>query len=270
MRKMTLDEIKSVELEMLRYLDNICKTDHIDYMLIGGSLLGAIRHNGFIPWDDDIDIILTMENYDKLFSVLKNIKHEHFKLLHYSIQKDCYHPFMKFVDTRTCVKEKNKKEISNYGVFIDIFGYFKFPENINEGKKHFKKINYLRKNMGRCSDKKLIYNFSFKNILRIPLKIKSKVIGMNYYMNKYDKVMRKYSNTNTHFMVSNWPVYSYEHEIQEYDNLKDVCCHNFEDINALIPVQYDKILTKLYGNYMELPPVEKRISNHDMEVYWRD
>lgn len=105
-------EHKEILLQLLREFIKICNNNDIKYSLIGGSLIGVIRHGGMIPWDDDIDIILREEEFEKLEKVIMNYKNDRYKFVNYQSSKDNYYPFYKFIDSYTVLEEekiKNKK-----------------------------------------------------------------------------------------------------------------------------------------------------------------
>ena len=120
MKELTNEELRGIQLEQLKYIDRICRENGIEYTLAGGSLIGAIRHGGYIPWDDDIDIELTRPHYDHLISVLMDqLPNEKYALLHYKV-RETYLPFAKLYDTRTSFTSKIDNLNRGTGVFLDI------------------------------------------------------------------------------------------------------------------------------------------------------
>ena len=132
MKEISLDERKEIELEILLYVTRLCEKNRIDYSLCGGSLIGAIRHGGFIPWDDDIDIFLTRENYKKLIDLLKDDLH--YKLYAPETTENYLYGFCKLMDKRTVIYSEYDEEIGTpeLGVFIDIYPVDLIPENKKE------------------------------------------------------------------------------------------------------------------------------------------
>ena len=269
-KKIELDEMKKIQVEMLKYIDQVCKENQIKYFLIGGSLIGAIRHNGFIPWDDDIDIALTREDYNKLLNILKEESNKRYKLLDHSTQADYFYPFAKLVDSRTTMIENKFKNIENYGVYIDIFAYHGLPSNEKEKNKQYKKIKSLQRKIFHCSLKNPYNSNFFKNVLKFPFVTYARLIGPNKILRKYDKVLNKYSVIDNEYAISNWPIYKKQSEIQNSKNLEKVVYHQFENIEALILSEYDQFLKTTFGEYMKLPPESERKSNHDINVCWKE
>lgn len=124
MKEMTLQELHEVQLAMLDAVDNYCRLNHLRYSLGGGTLLGAVRHHGYIPWDDDIDIMMPRPDYEKF---MRYFKHEYYKLYDYRTDDTCGFSFAKLIDTRTIVQEYT----ITYSVFIDIFPIDGLPHQKN-------------------------------------------------------------------------------------------------------------------------------------------
>ena len=154
-KAMTLKEMQEVQIKILEYIDNICKKNNIEYFLIGGTLIGAVRHHNFIPWDDDIDIALTRENYEKLLIILKKEKHDRYELFDHSVNSSYFYPFAKVVDKRTELIENKFKEIDNYGVYVDIFAINGVPNDKRMQDKYYKKLKNLQR---------LIFYYSLKKV----------------------------------------------------------------------------------------------------------
>ena len=141
MRELTKDDIKARQIEILKYFKNTCEELGLRYSLAYGTLLGAVRHGGYIPWDDDIDVCMPREDYDKLCSALRE-KDGRFYLLDIHKNKDYYQNFAKIMDTETIFvrDDKSIKDVKNYGINIDIFPYDNCPSDVNEYNNHRKRI----------------------------------------------------------------------------------------------------------------------------------
>lgn len=266
MNKITDIEQKKLLIEMLTYIHNICKKNNIDYTLIGGSLIGAVREKGIIPWDDDIDIILLKDDYDKLISILSKEK-EKYTILTHDIQKDYYYPFAKLVDNNTVLYEHNQKKISNYGVFLDIFYYNKIPNNKKIQKKYMKKLYFLKQLITGFAYEKENKNISLKKKIRNLL---SNIIGIDKIIKMYTNHITKFNNTECDNLVSCWPVYGLEKEIQNGNDFIDYIDVDFSNNKAMITKKYDNVLKKTFGDYMKRPPKEKQCTTHSFEMYWKE
>lgn len=267
MNKIPIEQQKQIMLNILKYFDKVCRENNIQYSLIGGSLIGAVRHKGIIPWDDDIDVILSRNNYNKIINILKNDKSSDYKLMSCDINSSYHFPFCKLIDVSTIVVEPTLREqIDGYGVFIDIFCYNNLPNNEKIRKRYFKRIQMYGNLLSRKNYKKGEY---FRNILRLGKNIVSKLCGYKRILKKLDRIFDNLNDIETEFVVSSWPIYSYQKEIQLRSNTLEYINVQFEDMIAMIYKNYDPILKTTFGDYMKLPPEEKRI-NHGLIAYWRD
>lgn len=260
---------KELLLDMLLYIDNICRNNNIKYSLLGGTMIGAVRHKGFIPWDDDIDIVLDKDNYNKLINILKSNNNDMYDIF---LPNETYsYPlqFAKLINTKTILKEKSSiDEIKNYGLFLDIFTYNNVPDEEDERIRHYNKCHYYQNSLVRV--KLNAGNPSFlKKIKRLTKNIYLSIFGYKKHLKKLLELYDKYSMINTKFVMSNNPVYGISKEIQYSDDIKEYIDIDFEGHKVMIFKNYDNILKRSYGDYMKLPPECKRI-NHNLEVYWKN
>lgn len=263
MKKIDLEEQKKILVEILKYIDDVCEENNIKYSLVCGSLIGAVRHKGIIPWDDDIDIGLLPEEYDKLMKVLAN-NNDRYILL--DPEKNCnyYYPFAKLVDSRTSMVEKGVKSIDNYGIYVDIFRYDYVSNNEFIRKLHYKRLIFIQTLFSRAMlDPKNIKRLKSKLII-----IFARIIGVNYFRNKHMRLCRNKNKTD--YVLINWPEYGFNKEIMKTINFKKYQKVKFENIKAMILTDYDEVLRTMFGDYMQLPPEEDRVARHDTEIYWRD
>ena len=272
MKKIKLDEIKRVETNILKYIDDVCTKNNIPYFIYAGTLIGAIRHKGFIPWDDDIDIALTRENYVKLIELLKKDNNVRYKVFDHETQSNYFYPFAKIVDTDTIVYEKNFYKIDNYGLYVDIFALDFVPENEKLKEKHYKNVKKKQRLIFYYAKKK----FEEKNIIKLFVKSLvrryAKIKGLDKILNEYNTVCMEYNNDdkNCKYMLNNWSLSKYDRAFLNREAIESgISRAKFEDIEVNIPNGYDSILRAHYGNYMELPPEDERI-NHCMEAYWKE
>ena len=267
MRDISVDELKSIELEMLKFIDEVCKKEGLRYFLCGGTLLGAVRHQGFIPWDDDIDIFMPRLDYEKLIELTKNSKE--YRLLS-EVDDGYYYNFGKLVDTRTTMIEEECEQIRNFGVYIDIFPLDGMPNDEKECMRHFKKLDKRRHRITSFSKGKprirknifaLFYNWYYY--------ITNKFTGIKKEQEKYINIAKQYAYDDSVY------VYATGGAFKEKDIFPRAWLSNgteliFEGIKFQAPIKYDKYLRQLYGDYMELPPVEKRISHHHFVAHYTD
>lgn len=259
-----IDEHKTILKNIFEYINEVCRQNNIKYSLIGGSLIGAVRNGGIIPWDDDIDIILTKPEYDRLIEVLKGRKGRYIVL---TPEDNTYrYPFAKVVDSKTELVEPEIKKIDNYGVFIDVFYYVGLPEDNKKAIKYINKMKKYKKLLTVSSSTG--YNEHFiKRFVRI---IIGKIFNYKKVINGYIKYVNKYPFNDAKKVISVWPVYKPEKEIIEKKWLSSYTDILFENISSSIFSDYDDILKTTFGNYMTPPPEEKRVSHHNMVAYWRE
>lgn len=263
MKELNREEYKKILIEMLTYIDKICKENDIKYTLIGGTLIGAIRHKGMIPWDDDIDIGLINTEYDKLINILKKEKNDKYEVFDEDID-GYYYPYAKLISKNTIVEERNLRKISNYGVFIDIFKYNYTSNQKNKQKRHYRNIKIIGSFFGGY------FNLNPKHgiIKRIRRKI-CEIIGIKKILKVYKKEVEKFNSQKTNYLICNWPQYGAEREILPSKCFDKFIMTEFEGINVMITKEYDFMLKKLFGNYMIPPPEDKR-ENHNLKIYWRE
>lgn len=273
MKELTNEELRGIQLEQLKYIDQICRENGIEYTLAGGSLIGAIRHGGYIPWDDDIDIELTRPHYDHLISVLMNqLPNEKYALLHYKV-RETYLPFAKLYDTRTSFTSKIDNLNRGTGVFLDIFPMDILPDN-EEERQLFKK-EFLKKaiqltasnphGLDFASSSKKIY-FWGKLVLWMPQHIrfygKYRILA-----EKLDKFMQKYSNSDNQlisYLYTGYKKAIFPKDIwEEYEDVK------FEGLIARKLKNHEAYLTRQYGDYMKLPPENERVNHDYYKWYWK-
>lgn len=267
-KKISDNKQKRIMLEMLDYVDDICRRNGIKYSLIGGSLIGAIRHRGFVPWDDDIDIILTRTNYDKLVSIL-NEKDGKYQTLKTDDGGERF-GFTKLVDIRTQLLEFGHPELSdNYGIFIDIFCYYSTSNNYRERLSHYKKIKLLRSLMIRKTPF-AEGRFTIQDLRWACANVVAKILGCKRIKILFEGNMKRFEGKNSDYVVSNWPIYGFEKEIQLKKNTEEYIDVKFENLTVMIFKNYDEILRTSFGDYMQLPPESERIPKHNMTAWWRE
>lgn len=273
MREIELSELKTIQIDILKYIKKICNENGLRYYLCGGTLLGAIRHKGFIPWDDDIDIFMPMNDYKKFIELFNKNKvdNKNYVLFNPYYKKDYYYFFSKLADKRTILIENNRPRIDNLGVNIDIFPICGLP---NDKEEQIKFVNLLKENYKkffRLDD--VWWNYANNKVKRI---IKTIVRYPYYLLNKNKNIkseilnmMEKYSFENSDFVAFYFTIYNIEREITRKEVYSKTIDVKFEDDYFSAAIGYDEYLTNLYGDYMKLPPVEKRVTHHDFKAYWR-
>lgn len=255
-------------LKILKEVHKICEENNIKYFLSDGTLIGAIRHQGFIPWDDDLDIGMLREDYEKFCKIAPQILSENFILQNFQTDKGYGLQFGKVILKNTVWIEKVAKNTNRQwsGIYIDIFPY----DNITENKKMQKLINRLYIFIqGLILIKFKYINISNYESMAKKLKYVLKKIYLCTISKKLliyirDSICKRYLNKSK-TLVTKYGGNFYKNQ-NPYNFYKNLTLQNFEDTSFYIPKNYDKILKNLYGNYMEIPPIEKQ-RQHGIEYF---
>lgn len=259
-----LQELQKKECYILSSIHNLCKENNIEYFIIGGTALGAVRHKGFIPWDDDIDIGMTRENYERFLELSPDALGNDFIIADRKYEKNCPFPYAKVRLKRTKFIEYVNYGIKNIstGVYIDVFPFDKIPSDVDLYKKQFKKVQKYAKHYVIKKQKNLgapPQNFIqiIKTIIRRVAYYTFKIIPDNFILKKLRKEMTKYNKTNSQeYSCLFFPKLYTEYCKQE--TLYPLRDYEFENLIVKGPNDMDTYLTNHYGDYMKLPPPELR------------
>lgn len=265
LREIDINEIKQIELEMLIEFDAFCKKNNLRYYLAGGTLLGAIRHKGFIPWDDDIDLVMPREDYNKLLDMEKNVLSDDMSLITW--RNGSIYPFIKIINNKTLVYEyMNNKPTS---VWIDIFPIDKNPEDQRINRKFYKQMFYIRKSVEMSNARFGTGSSKLKTIRRSILHPFFSLIGTKKLCELTNKYAQKYKDTNSKYIGCVVWGYGEKEKVREDSFFKAIQVE-FEGHLFPAPSSYDEYLTNLYGDYMKLPPVGERVTRHDIKAYRKE
>lgn len=265
-----LKDFQNIELEILKYIDKICKKNDIKYSLCGGTLLGAIRHKGFIPWDDDIDIVMTRNDYERFLTIMDNTYKDgdKFKCLHYGNEEKYYYRFAKVVDLETKLEEIDFDNPENLGIFVDVFpvdglNIKKKKHIIHKADFYGRLLSYsCMKRMRKRNDSSLKYFIKKFICFRL-----AKMFKPEHWLNKYEKYVKSFKLADHEYC----DIYSGGMATKElfptrfFDEIIDV---EFEGLKFPAFKNYHEYLTNTYGDYMTPPPPEKQ-THHSVVAYKR-
>lgn len=261
----SIEELQDIELQILEYVHKVCEEQGYRYYLAYGTLIGAIRHKGFIPWDDDIDIVMPRDDYEKLQKFLLENKDENFEVMTYLNNKNYVYPFMKVIDKRTYLVEEDVRLEQNMGVYIDIF-----PLDGHEEDKEFrdKMTQLIKKRQLSCYTFKGIINKNnlINTLIRYVCIFLFYFSSTNRYIKKIDELAksRKISESKYIDYIVLKDIKSPNIKREWYNESIDV---EFNGKSFKAPKKYHEILTADYGDYMQLPPEEQRITHHSFKAW---
>ena len=258
-----LSTLRAIQLDMLREIDRICRKHNIKYYLSGGSMLGAVRHGGYIPWDDDIDVAFLRGEFERFKKVAPAELGEQYSYQSFT-NSDGYHYFFDRVtakDTYFASKYSDGYEMPK-GISVDIFVYDTVPDSKSAQRRHWKRLmrrrlfmNVRWKDEPRGSGKSRLISKLLLPILRLK--------SMDSYSASYDKATRKYEKRVTNTIMA--PATDHDwHECMPREWFTDVVPWKFEDVDTFLPKGYDGFLRNWYGDsYMTMLPLAKQQPYHD-------
>ncbi len=264
-----LNKIHKIELICLDELVRICDKHNINYFLIGGTLIGAVRHKGFIPWDDDIDIGMLRADYDKFIKICETEidKSKFFLQIPETDSNSADFELARLRINNTKFVQEHRKNLKTHeGFFVEIFPYDSIP---NSKIKSFL-YSYFFKILKRIVGIRMGYNYDLKNfIIRSIMHINvffSKVIPLSYLYNKVKNYHLNFDNINSQKVFLLAGAYSNKKETHLRETVSEYDFLEFEGKNYKVPKNYDLFLKEQYGDYMQLPPENERINKHPVAI----
>lgn len=259
--QLTLREVQLVELDIMIEFDKFCRNNNLRYSLVGGTLLGAVRHKGFIPWDDDIDVAMPRPDYEKLIEIISannNVLTDNIEVV-LDRGKSANLPYLKIIDKRTSVPPSVEAKVNH--LWIDVFPYDGCPNEEKQAKKHLKKAKHYRHIIVYNQFKMSHFKGAWK-LIYVVCSLYAKMYGMRRAIKNLVKLAKKYPfGDSSNIVCTVWGLYG-EGEIiskNSFDNLMEA---DFEDRKFYAMSNYDEYLSGIYGDYMTPPPENKRNSHH--------
>lgn len=269
MGDINLRELQLEELKILKEVTNILEINNLSYFAMFGTLIGCVRHNGFIPWDDDVDIAMPRSDYEKFLQLAEQILPSNLKVLHYSKNVFVPNKILRIENINTCmipldIEGNLRKEVA-HGVQIDIFPIDGIYANEKKAKKTIKKVRRMM-SIDTLFREKYYLGMSLKHrMLHFFIQPLSLILGKCFFIKKYNRLLSRIDRKKECF-ISNAGM----------DFCKPFICPDvfdsfeyakFENIQLRIPKNYDLFLKSCYGDYMKFPPIEEQIPLHTDYFY---
>jgi lipopolysaccharide cholinephosphotransferase len=264
LQEVSLDEMRKIQMDLLCAIHEFCQKEKIDYSLAYGTLIGAVRHKGFIPWDDDVDIMMTRPNYEK-FCAKFNAENSRYKILTCFNDKNYYWAIGRVIDTDTILPLDCARAKVDAGVFVDVFTVDGLPDDEKKRESYLKKISLMRF-LGHCVNNYMASS-SRKIFLAIPFFVAIyflRIFSPNFCAKILTKMVSKYSVENSELSFAS-TCDKYGNKIFPSSAFAEYIELPFEGKNFKAIKGYDAFLTSIYGDYMTPP---KRLE-HNFDVYYR-
>ncbi len=265
-------DLRKLQLEELKILDEfirICEKNNLKYYMIGGTLLGAIRHKGFIPWDDDVDMAMPREDYEKFLKLNKNEFGEGYELVTYENDKNYRYPWARITINTIKIINHMANIPREEKAWIDIIPLDGFPDSKIERFFHEIHLSFwwdLNQivQFDEMVDQKRKRNMIAKCAIKIASLFKwiGKIVNYKVCLKHLNKVLMKYPyNSKTKYIINYLAAYGFD-ETFTRKSFEQTSKFEFEQRKINGPKGYDDVLKKIYGDYMKLPPIEDRNKHH--------
>lgn len=259
-----LRKVQLLQLKMAKEIKRVCEKYGISYSMLAGTMLGAVRHEGFIPWDDDLDIGMLRGDYDRFLAVAPKEMGGDYFVQTWDTDPQYALPFAKVRLEKTRYTEKNAGEaVIHDGIYVDVFVFDNIPEQPRKQKAH-KRVTYLLQRMLLAKNGYCLWdeNETGKKRAYQVLKAVSAPFSLRSLQKKLDREMRRYDGAKTEWVTAIGGSYGYEREKLRREWLENRRDYPFEDTTLPGPADADAYLTSLYGDYMTPPPESERENRH--------
>lgn len=273
MKEIGLEERKKILLDMMKEVDSFCRGHNLTYYLAFGTLIGAVRHKGYIPWDDDVDIMMPRKDYEELEKIfpVDGI----YRFLTSNNTKNYPYSYGKIIDVRTVKNEAIRSKYQVIGLDIDVFPIDNYPDDIKEAKEWCESIAKTQRVMyglleehakGRNLQRTIARNVLISFLYFLD---DCRIMSVNKCVKKLEALSKNYNNNITNYCgiaaIATYGVRKRNRK-EVFESPVEV---EFEGEHFYAPKGYDEYLRDIYGDYMQLPPIEKRLTHHTNRAYWK-
>ncbi len=271
MKQLTMEELKQVELDILSDFAKFCDKNRLTYFLAYGTLIGAIRHRGFIPWDDDVDVWMPRADYDRLMAIFNEQHKEGVYQAVLPTDKRSRHSFVKIIDTRTVkIEEGVSYDDGLLGVDIDVFPLDGQPHDEAAFDGWYNQLQKVYR--GHLA---LIGTNDGNLLTRIKIVARRALTRMVYgtksaILRKAARLHRQYPYETSTYVGAVESCFNFKRNRYKKEWFSKAVVAEFEGTSFKIPVGYHEILTQMYGDYMQPPSADKQAPHHRNKTYWRD
>ena len=275
MKKLTNSEANVVSLDILLFIDRTCRKLNLKYSLAWGTLIGAVRHHGLIPWDDDIDVIMPRKDYMKFILYMCNNEDglTPYKLVSVYNRNYYFYLVSRVTNDETIVipDKKSIQKQKDFGLFVDVYPLDYCGNTYNQAINFFKKQMIVEtfRQMALSDTFQRAKTSIFRTIIKYPLFVYSKAMGSDFFLRKLENNVNNINKDYTQYCCS-WcgtggmSAKKLVFPSEWFNELMEV---RFENQYYFIPKHYDEILSQVYGDYMDLPPIKERVGHHHYVAY---
>lgn len=269
-REITTEEAKALLLQAIAWFDDFAKSHGIRYSMHGGTLLGAMRHQGFIPWDDDMDIAMLREDYERLMEVMKN-EHGRYQLVAPETNPKYLYPFGKLIDTQTVFVENTLDCGVPLGIGIDIFPLDRDTDDMALRAENKRRLDSCASMISFVMSKTAHTSKGLRLLAAKAMDLFFAIVGKRFATNRMLRELKRiYSHVEYNTYVSTYtPNYALKQHLrrQWMDHLVPM---KFENLELPGYENADEFLTELYGDWRRLPPVEQQVAHHDFQAWMKE
>lgn len=264
---LTLEDIKAVQLDILRVIVDVCTRYDLKYFAVGGTLLGAVRHRGFIPWDDDIDIALPRQDYEKLQEICRQQLPSGYRFINYQDEWKLHHNISKVIDTRTVlIEESSRCRQVELGVYVDLFPLDGVPRGKLLREIHYHSINFLKTLLSiPWLDEAKQWPWYKRMLILAAQSLMSERVQATAH-ECLERLMRLHEYRSADQVANHAGLYG-KRELMPKAWFGEGSTVEFEGLRINAPEEPDRYLRQLYGEYMRLPPEAERRTHHRYVAY---